>query len=581
MSENAKTETEERYWFSPHMKGDCPGIVPGKEYDQTMCRLCWLRANNTDRRISLPEKDHRNFNIEIIKEELNHIGVVAVAHKDYIVNHKDWVCEALRSVNEQYYFNVINKVFVYDGTPLPVEIRTELSKGNWSILECRSPSRLAADKRNAGLKFLFQDVNKFKDILFVTFLDCDNFYSPNFFYQAAKLVRREDSNRNIGVIIPTKIIFKDNEIKFSDISSNRYEFIGRIKSSFLSNADHHVPCDLKRYMAVDTCCLWNPIAIFQAGLWKNEAPFQINEDNYLLYRIKKLGYDVVKSFELIFFYRKHDTSVTLSSIEKFKEYNLTSLFPFSNIYPLQVLTIFNKEYCFDAWLDCFCRLQFPPWVVFHWVSSGQDKIFYRKLLKAAANTSYFINLHVLEPDIFMGWSDDLERKYAVDKYKLHRVNGIYNYCFKNMIDSGFCLIYEDDCLIYDRLAVLKLYDTLIENHDFICVGAPIGKFDNHLCGIGNMNELKKVNDYIYEIMPQSLGAPGAFVLYDGSFLKAHLPITTPSSGWDRYYGQIAKSMGFRLGLRMDIVTEHFLRPDLCVRFENMKVFKVGKHYQCI
>jgi hypothetical protein len=202
-------------------------------------------------------------------------------------------------------------------------------------------------------------------------------------------------------------------------------------------------------------------------------------------------------------------------------------------------------------------------------------------LKAAADTSYFINLHIIEPDVFMDWSNDLKRDYGNEKYKLNRVNGIYNYCFKNMIDSGFCLIYEDDCLIYDRLAVLKLCDALIENHDFACIGAPIGACNNHLCGIGSMNELKTVNDYLYEIIPQSLGAPGAFVLYDGSFLKAHLPITTPSAGWDRYYGQVAKSMGLRLGLRMDIITEHFLRPDFCVRFENMKVFKVDKHYPCI
>jgi hypothetical protein len=150
-----------------------------------------------------------------------------------------------------------------------------------------------------------------------------------------------------------------------------------------------------------------------------------------------------------------------------------------------------------------------------------------------------------------------------------------------MIDSGFCLIYEDDCLIYDKLAVIKLYDTLIENSDFVCIGAPVAMHNNGLCGIVDMKEVKKINDRLYEVIPNSLGAPGSFVLYDGSFLKAHLPITTPLSGWDRYYGQIAKSMGLRLGLRMDIVTEHFLRPDLCVRFENMKIFKVDKHYQCI
>jgi hypothetical protein len=35
--------SEERLWVPPHRPDICAGIVPGKDYDETMCRWCWNR----------------------------------------------------------------------------------------------------------------------------------------------------------------------------------------------------------------------------------------------------------------------------------------------------------------------------------------------------------------------------------------------------------------------------------------------------------------------------------------------------------------------------------------------------------
>jgi hypothetical protein len=566
--------SEERLWVPPHRPDICAGIVPGKDYDETMCRWCWTRNQSQDK---------AETQIEVVREELRHIGVVATSHHAYTTGHKAWVCEALRSVNEQYYYNVVNKVFVHDGAPLADEIKYELSRGGWRVVVCDRPSGSVVYKRNAGLKAMFSDPERFMDILFVTFLDCDNFYAPNFFYEVAKLVRKEDSNRSIGVIAPRIISFRDDELTFSHLAKSTYSWSGAVRQ-FGENGHGQRTCNLVRYkMLVDTCCLFNPIAIWQAGLWQSETESGSHADNCLFYRVLNLGYGVINSLSSIVFYRMHGGSllgVNMGDPDG-RNYGAVDICLEQNIWPLQVLTIFNKEYCFGVWLDCFGSLNFPTFTKFHWVCASQDRLFYKKLLEAAERlVPYFINVHVLDGDPFLTWDKDIGRPYNMDKHKLHRVNGIYSYCLKNFIDYGYCLIYEDDCLVFDRNAVLKLWNKMVELPQFVGIGAPIASERSDLIGLIKIEEMQKVDDTVYEVVKAHTG-PGSFVLYDANFLKAHLPITSPMSGWDIYYADIARAMGLKVGLRMDIVTQHFCRPDLCMHYGDMQIFKVDRQYSLI
>jgi hypothetical protein len=82
------------------------------------------------------------------------------------------------------------------------------------------------------------------------------------------------------------------------------------------------------------------------------------------------------------------------------------------------------------------------------------------------------------------------------------------------------------------------------------------------------DEVKIIEEYVRELYPShgtiSTAAPGSLALYDAGWAKSLVPITSPIYAFDTYAAYKARRAGYRVMMRIDITTEHYMHPTFWV-----------------
>lgn len=527
------------------------------------------------------------------KTILDGVGVIVRAHGEYISKKTMHVHGCLLSIDTQDYIPK-DKIFVYsdDGFEFPESLKLYLLDNGWKIIKTHNDRVKKLDIAIENLDY---------DTIWCHTLDCDDLCPKGFYKVLHNTINTIANNNKVCVLVP-KLIYIGDEITYRDIDDIAYS------NQHNKTANHQRFVDASGwYGYVDTDSVWYVPAVRMVGGFSNNPirrctseRFGFWDDLMLAKSLIDIGYD---TYYMNSYILKRDYSfgnITKRAREAIKRYGGVNKLVFDMI-GCNIITLFGKTYCAEAWLERFASLELPANTDIWWVASYQHKPDTKYLYRMAERLCYPVNI-VNIPTPRLSENSYISRgQHSKNRPKtnslfhsdsvVHR-NFVVNYLYNNVLSiikasKPFTIFLEDDVYTNDTYALYKLIEIfdIGELSPVGAVGAPVFSINNHICGcLHGEDAVKHKNLPVMELF--GVNGPAAFVAYPTHLIKNLLPINThqvlvkpelSDDGkikslmtdiktnhsyhcWDLEFGMRLRENGYRTYIRHDINTIHHLTP---------------------